>query len=163
MLGQSWGQADVDILYKVLIIINYFKGFVNMILSKYLKILELFILGFVFPITIVIFRFSEFILLFLWLVSIYAIVLIFLKYRNTLTLKSLFHINFKTNKGYIKFILCRWFFITIILYIFTYYMFPSKLFLIQKNDISLLYKIFIFYPFISAVPQEFIFCTFFFY
>ena len=36
------------------------------------------------------------------------------------------------------------------------------LFLIQKNDISLLYKIFIFYPFISAVPQEFIFCSFFF-
>ncbi len=162
MLGQSWGQADVDILYKVLIIINYFKGFVNMILSKYLKILELFILGFVFPITIVIFKFSEYILLFLWLVSIYAIVLIFLKYRNTLTLKSLFHINFKINKGHIKLILCRWFFITIILYIFTYYIFPSKLFLIQKNDISLLYKIFIFYPFISAVPQEFIFCTFFF-
>jgi hypothetical protein len=38
-----------------------------MILSKYLKILELFILGFVFPVTIVMFRFSEYILLFLWL------------------------------------------------------------------------------------------------
>ena len=45
MLGQSCGQADVDFLYKVLIRINDLNDFVNMILSKYLKIIELCVLG----------------------------------------------------------------------------------------------------------------------
>ena len=131
-------------------------------LSKYLKIVELIILGFLFPITIVIFKLSQFILVFLWLVSLYAIITIFLLYKDKLSLKALFKINIKKNKSYIIFILIRWFLLSIILYFFTSYFFPHKLFLIQKNDINLLYKIFLFYPFLSAFPQEFIFCTFFF-
>ena len=133
-----------------------------MISSKYLKILELIILGFFFPLTIVLFKLSAFILLFLWLVSIYAIILISLKYRYILTFKSLFQINFKKNKSYIRFILFRWLLLSIFLFFFTYFFFPDKLFLIQKNNSDLLYRILIFYPFLSAFPQEFIFCTFFF-
>ncbi len=133
-----------------------------MIFSKYLKILELIILGFLFPLTIVLFKLSAFILLFLWFVSIYAIILILLKYRHVLTFKSLFQINFKKNKSYIFFILFRWFLLSIILFFFTYFFFPDKLFLIQKSNSDLLYRIIIFYPFLSAFPQEFIFCTFFF-
>ncbi len=133
-----------------------------MISSKYLKILELIILGFFFPLTIVLLKLSTFILLFLWMVSIYAIILILTKYRHKLTLKCLFQINFKKNKSYIYFILFRWFLLSIFLFFFTYFLFPDKLFLIQKNNSSLLYRILMFYPFLSAFPQEFIFCTFFF-
>ena len=76
MLGQSCGQADVDFLYKVLIRINDLNDFVNMILSKYLKIIELCVLGFLFPLTIVIFNFSQYILFFLWTVSIYGLIIL---------------------------------------------------------------------------------------
>ena len=131
-------------------------------LSKYLKIIELTILGFLFPITIVVFKLSQFILIFLWLISLYAIITIFLLYKDKLSLKALFKTNIKKNKSYIVFILIRWLLLSIVLYIFTFYFFPNKLFLIQKNDINLLYKIFLFYPLLSAFPQEFIFCTFFF-
>ena len=49
------------------------------------------------------------------------------------------------------------------LYFFTNILFPEKLFIIQKsNQNSLLYKILLFYPMLSAFPQEFIFCKFFF-
>ena len=101
MLGQSCGQADVDFLYKVLIRINDFNGFVNMILSKYLKIIELFVLGFLFPLTIVIFNFSQYILLFLWTVSIYGLIILLFLYKKKITFKNLFQINFKNNRAYI--------------------------------------------------------------
>ena len=133
-----------------------------MIFGKYLKVLELFILGFFFPLTIVFFKLSQFILIFLWLVSIYAVLIIIFLYKDKISSKVLFQINFKLNKSYILFIFIRWIFLSITLFLFTYYFFFNKLFLIQKNDMDLLYKIFIFYPFLSAFPQEFIFCTFFF-
>ncbi len=131
-------------------------------LSKYLKILELIILGGIFPLTIVFFKLSQFILVFLWLVGIYATIIIIILYKNKLSSKSLLKIDFKKNKSYILFIFIRWILLSILLYFFTYYFFSDKLFLIQKNNIDLLYKIFLFYPFLSAFPQEFIFCTFFF-
>lgn len=162
VLGQSCGQADVDFLYKVLIRIDDFDGFVNMILSKYLKIIELFFLGFLFPLTIVIFNFSQYILFFLWTVSIYGLIILLFLYRKKITFKNLFQINFNENRAYVWVIFIRWILFSFLLYIFTYYLFPDKLFLIQKNNIDLLYKIFILYPFFSAFPQEFIFCTFFF-
>ena len=53
-------------------------------------------------------------------------------------------------------------FLSIMLYLFTYFLFPEKLFSIQKSDPALLYKIYFLYPLLSAFPQEFIFCSFFF-
>ena len=121
VLGQSCGQADVDFLYKVLIRINDFDGFVNMILSKYLKIIELFFLGFLFPLTVVIFNFSEYILLFLWTVGIYGLIILLFLYRKKITFKTLFQINLKKNSTYIRFIFFRWILFSFLLYIFTYY------------------------------------------
>ena len=130
-------------------------------LSKYLKIIELTILGFFIPYNYSVFKLSQFILIFLWLISLYAIITIFLLYKDKLSLKALFKTNIK-KKSYIVFILIRWLLLSIVLYIFTFfYFFPNKLFN-SKNDINLLYKIFLFYPLLSAFPQEFIFCTFFF-
>ncbi|MBF95799.1 MAG: hypothetical protein CMJ13_01060 [Pelagibacterales bacterium] len=131
-------------------------------MGNYFKIIELFILGVLFPLTIVVFKFSQFILLFLWFVNIYAIILLVIFYRNKFNLKSLLHINYNKNRLYFYIIFIRWLLLSFLLLLFTYYIFPNKLFLIQKNNVDLLYKIFILYPFLSALPQEFIFCTFFF-
>ena len=131
-------------------------------MSNYLKILELMILGFVFPLTIVYFKFSQYILLFLWIISIYGIATLFFFYRKEVSLKKLISINFFKNKRYIYLIIVRWIFFSFLLLLFTKILFPEKLFLIQKKNLDLLLKIFIFYPIFSAFPQEFIFCTFFF-
>ncbi|PPR26068.1 MAG: hypothetical protein CFH34_01146 [Alphaproteobacteria bacterium MarineAlpha9_Bin4] len=131
-------------------------------MGNYFKIIELFILGVLFPLTIVVFKFSQFILLFLWFVNIYAIILLVIFYRNKFNLKSLLHINYNKNRLYFYIIFIRWLLLSFLLLLFTYYIFPNKLFLIQKNKVDLLNKIFILYPFLSALPQEFIFCTFFF-
>ena len=132
-----------------------------MILSKYLKIIELFFLGFLFPLTIVIFNFSQYILLFLWTVSIYGLIILLFLYRKKLIFKNLFQINFKENRTYIWFIFIRWILFSFLLYIFTYYLFPDKLFLIQKNNIDLLYKIFILYPFFQRFLKSLYFVHFF--
>ena len=131
-------------------------------MSNYLKILELMSLGFVFPLTIVYFKFSQYILLFLWIISIYGIATLFFFYRKEVSLKKLISINFFKNKKYIYLIIVRWIFFSFLLLLFTKILFPEKLFLIQKQNLDLLLKIFIFYPIFSAFPQEFIFCTFFF-
>tara|TARA_B100000029_G_scaffold352868_1_gene345467 strand:- start:624 stop:1277 length:654 start_codon:yes stop_codon:yes gene_type:complete len=133
-----------------------------MIMSNYLKIFELIILGLLFPLTIVFLKFSQFILLFLWFVSIYSIIILTTFYRNKFTLKSVLYVNLYENKSYLYIIIIRWFLLSFCLFLLTYYIFPSKLFLIQESNADLLYKIFILYPFLSALPQEFIFCTFFF-
>ena len=129
---------------------------------NFLKILELLTLGFFFPLTVVYFKLSQFILLFLWIISLYAILALLIFYREDISFKKVFYINISKNKKYIYTILLRWIACSFLLYIFTSFLFPEKLFGIQKQDINLLYKIFIFYPFFSAFPQEFIFCTFFF-
>ena len=133
-----------------------------MIMSNYLKVFELFILGFLFPITIVFFKFSQFILMFLWLVSFYGVIVLLIFYSNEITIKKFFYINIFKNKAYIFIIIIRWVLLSIILVLFTYVFFPNKLFLLQQQNNDLLHKIFILYPIFSAFPQEFIFCTFFF-
>ena len=127
-----------------------------------IKIFELVILGFLFPLAVVYLKLSQSILLFLWIICIYAIIIMTLFYRREIKFNRLLKISYSKNKKYIKIILIRWILLSLVLFLFTKYFFPEKLFLIQKKDSDLLYKIFILYPFFSALPQEFIFCTFFF-
>ena len=72
-----------------------------MIMSNYLKIFELIILGLWFPLTIVFFKFSQFFFLFLWFVSIYSILILTIFYRNKFTLKSILYVNLNENKAYL--------------------------------------------------------------
>ena len=129
---------------------------------KIIKILELFTLGFIFPFSIVIFNFSQYILIVLWAVFIYALILYFVLYKRKVEFLNFFKFSLKEHKKYIFFIFIRWIIISVVLFFFTKYFFPEKLFFIQKNNQELLFKILFFYPIISAYPQEFIFCTFFF-
>ena len=131
-----------------------------MLITKNIKILELFILGFCFPLMIIHFSLSKYIIFFLWIIFLYTVVIYTIFYKKKFKIGSFFSIDKK--KKNLIFILTRWIILSITLYYFTKFFFPDKLFSIQKNDISLLYKIFIIYPFLSAFPQEFIFCTYFF-
>ena len=98
----------------------------------------------------------------LWIVFVYAIILYFFIYNKKLKIRDFFFLDLKENKEYFIFILIRWLLLSIILYFLTKYLFPDKLFIIQNQSKDLLYKIFFFYPILSAFPQEYIFCTFFF-
>ena len=101
VLGQSWASRCRFFIQSI-DNNNDFDCFVNMNLSKYLKIIELIILGLLFPLTIVIFNLSQFILVFmdswyLWLNKYFL-------YRKKIIIKNLFQINFKENRTYIWFI-----------------------------------------------------------
>ena len=131
-----------------------------MLEKKIIKIIEIFTLGFVFPILVVYFSLSNYILIFLWMIFLYTFIIFIKLYKEANLFKNAF--NLIHLRKYFFIIIIRWFFALIILYYFTKFLFPEKLFLLQKNDDLLLYKIFILYPIFSAFPQEFIFCTFFF-
>ena len=113
-----------------------------------------------FPLIVLYLNLSKYILPCLWTVFIYAFIIYFFFYKGKVDIKGFFK-NLYIKK-YTVFIFIRWIILSIILYYFTYFLFPEKLFAIQKSDSTLLYKIFLLYPLFSAFPQEFIFCSFFF-
>ena len=131
-----------------------------MLITNFIKILEICFLGLLFPIIILYFNLSKYILPCLWTIFFYTIILYLFLYKTKFKFTNFFRIL--VHKKYILLIIIRWIILSFVLYFFTLYFFPQRLFFIQKNDVSLLYKIFIFYPLFSAFPQEFIFCTFFF-
>ena len=129
---------------------------------KSIKFLEIFILGIIFPLSIVFFNLSQYILILLWIVFFYTVLIYLLVYKKSIEISTFFKINFDKNKNYLIFIIIRWLIASILLYFVTQFFFPDKLFFIQKNTENILWKIFLIYPILSAFPQEFIFCTFFF-
>ena len=131
-------------------------------MNKTIKIIELLLLGFILPSSIVAFNLSKYILLMLWGVFIYTIFVYFFVYKKKLLIRNFFNVNWKKNKKYLIYLFTRWVLLSVILFFFTYFFFPEKLFIIQKNNEGLISKILLFYPLLSAFPQEFIFCTFFF-
>ena len=122
------------------------------------KAIELIILSIIIPFTILFFKFSSNVLIFLWLILIYCICIFCLcekrhqKYKNKLLI----------TQNTLIYVFIRWIVFSFGLFIFTFYVFPEKLFIVQKSNPGFIWKIMIFYPFFSALPQEFIFCKFFF-
>ncbi|MAH88949.1 MAG: hypothetical protein CMJ06_02750 [Pelagibacterales bacterium] len=131
-----------------------------MLEKNLIKVIEIAVLGFLFPLSVVYYSLSNYILFFLWIIFFYTIVIYFTLYYEKNTLKEVFKL--RKHKKFILKIILRWFFLFIVLYLFTKFLFPNRLFLLQKENEDLLYKIFILYPIFSAFPQEFIFCSFFF-
>lgn len=116
---------------------------------------ELLILSILIPSVIFFFKLAPYILFILWAILVYTI----LVYRYV---GSRQEIVVKFDLRTVVVVVCRWVVATIILLILTYQVFPDKLFMIQENNPGLIWKILIFYPIFSALPQEFIFCKFFF-
>ena len=116
---------------------------------------ELLILSILIPSVIFFFKLAPYILFILWAILVYTI----LVYRYV---GSRQEIVVKFDLRTVVVVVCRWVVATIILLILVYQVFPDKLFMIQENNPGLIWKVLIFYPIFSALPQEFIFCKFFF-
>ena len=133
--------------------------FVAMFTSRVYRYSELIVLSIVIPCGILFFDLSVFVLPFLWAIFLYCLLIFYLFER------SIENSNGKEkyiSKKIIFFVLFRWLIIVFGLLIFTFYIFPEKLFIVQTTNPGFIWKILVFYPFLSAFPQEFIFCKFFF-
>ncbi len=126
---------------------------------KTYKLLELFVLGFTFPVLVMKFKLASYTLIILWIACLYCVVIYRLVSKddddNIFKWKSISISNLLK-------IFLRWGMISCIIFLVTFYFFNDKLFFIQKNNPEIIWKILILYPLVSALPQEFIFCTFFF-
>ena len=68
-----------------------------MLEKKIIKIIEIFTLGFVFPILVVYFSLSNYILIFLWIIFLYTFIIFIKLYKEANLFKNAF--NFPLNKA----------------------------------------------------------------
>ena len=131
-------------------------------MSNSIKACEILLIGFLFPLTIIYFGLSRYILFFIWLVFFYTLFVYVFFYKSKIFLFCIYQIKSNFNLNYFYLIIIRWIIVSILLYLFTSEFFPEKLFIIQKENSTVMYAVLLLYPVFSAFPQEFIFCTFFF-
>ena len=131
-------------------------------MSNSIKIFEILLIGFLFPLTIIYFGLSRYILFFIWVVFFYTLFVYVIFYKSKNILFCIFQIKSNFNLNYFYLIIIRWIILSIFLYLFTSELFSEKLFIIQKENPTVMYAVLFLYPVFSAFPQEFIFCTFFF-
>lgn len=131
-------------------------------MSNSIKACEILLIGFLFPLTIIYFGLSRYILFFIWLVFFYTLFVYVFFYKSKNILFCIYQIKSNFNLNYFYLIIIRWIIVSIFLYLFTSEFFPEKLFIIQKENPTVMYAVLLLYPVFSAFPQEFIFCTFFF-
>ena len=134
--------------------------FYNIFTHNIYKIIELILLSSIIPYIVLVLKLFNLIIPVLLLVCVYCIIIYCIENKNfSSEFKKIFNINIFI---FIR-IIIRWIFASFILFIITFYFFNEKFFIIQNNKPEILWKIMILYPIFSALPQEFIFCKFFFY
>ena len=134
--------------------------FYNILTHNIYKIIELILLSSIIPYIVLVLKLFNLIIPVLLLVCVYCIIIYCIENKNfSSEFKKIFNININI---FIR-IIIRWIFASLILFIITFYFFNEKFFIIQNNKPEILWKIMILYPILSALPQEFIFCKFFFY
>ena len=134
--------------------------FYNILTHNIYKIIELILLSSIIPYIVLVLKLFNLIIPVLLLVCVYCIIIYCIENRN---FSSEFQKIFNININILIRIIIRWIFASLILLIITFYFFNEKFFIIQNNKPEILWKIMILYPIFSALPQEFIFCKFFFY
>ena len=134
--------------------------FYNIFTHNIYKIIELILLSSIIPYIVLVLKLFNLIIPILLLVCVYCIIIYCIENKNfSSEFKKIFNININI----LIRIIIRWIFASLILLIITFYFFNEKFFIIQNNKPEILWKIMILYPIFSALPQEFIFCKFFFY
>ncbi|MEM7650675.1 MAG: CPBP family glutamic-type intramembrane protease [Pseudomonadota bacterium] len=133
-------------------------------MSKFLNsrpylIFEFLILCLAVPGYIIITKSAPFLFAFLWGATLYG----YLVLRNTSgeSLKALWKwsaVNWESMKP----MLVRWFLASIAMIIFIYFYDPERFLFLPRERPQVMLGLVTFYPAFSALPQEFIFCTFFF-
>ena len=132
----------------------------NILTHNIYKIFELIILSSIVPYIVLVMKLFNLIIPVLLLVCSYCIIIYVIEHKKIIyEFKKIFNIDIKV---LVKIIL-RWMFASFLLFLITFYFFNDKFFMIQNNRPEILWKIMILYPIFSALPQEFIFCKFFFY
>ncbi|MGH1403166.1 MAG: CPBP family intramembrane glutamic endopeptidase [Alphaproteobacteria bacterium] len=127
---------------------------------RLLLAIEFIILCIGLPSTIIIFRLAPFMMLFLWAAAAYcAYQLFYVGHENFARDTWKFH---AVNKENMKMILPRWIICCVGMTAFLYFYDPSKMFVMLQERPFGLFLLFIIYPLLSALPQELIFCSFFF-
>ena len=134
--------------------------FYNILTHNIYKIIELILLSSIIPYIVLVLKLFNLIIPVLLLVCVYSIIIYCIENKN---FSSEFEKIFNININILIRIIIRWIFASLILLIITFYFFNEKFFIIQNNKPEILWKIMILYPIFSALPQEFIFCKFFFY
>ena len=96
---------------------------------------------------------------FLWAASAYGLFVMMFVYRDKI--KGIWRWEAVT-KDAIKPILVRWVFACIFMTVFLYFYNPDRLFILFETYPQIILPLLLLYPLISALPQEFIFCSYFF-
>jgi hypothetical protein len=112
--------------------------------SKKYILIELIIIAMIIPSIILTYRLANYVLPILWIISIYALVA-FNKYHKKEKFIEILNFGAFT-KNNVEKILVRWFFLTIAIYLITFYFYDDKLFSIQKQNPYFLLVILLVYP-----------------
>ncbi|MBL4804467.1 MAG: CPBP family intramembrane metalloprotease [Alphaproteobacteria bacterium] len=121
--------------------------------------LEFLLLCIVFPSIIIFGQYGFFMFYFLWAATVYCLAVFYFSDREFL--HHMWRFDQLTWEN-MKPILVRWILASIAMVIFIYFYNRAEMFSIILNRPQVIPFILILYPILSAIPQEFIFCTFFF-
>lgn len=121
--------------------------------------IEFFLLCFALPTVIITFRLAPFMFFFLWGAG--AICWFIFRRYHFKDVKKLWGWDAVTWEN-LRPVLIRWVICSILMLGFTWLYDAEKLFYIPKNKPEIIPFLMVGYPLLSALPQEFIFCTFFF-
>lgn len=127
--------------------------------SRPYVLIEFLILCIAVPAYIIVTKSAPFMFSFLWGATLYGLLILWFVYKD--------HTKEMWNWGavtwpHMRHILIRWVLASIAMTVFIYFYDPDRmLFLVQERPQLVIGLLFL-YPVLSALPQEFIFCTFFF-
>lgn len=131
----------------------------DIVLKKPLLALEFFLLCVCLPTVIIVYKLAPFMFLFLWSAAIYCWAV--LRFQHHEHLKELWKWDAVTWEN-MKPLLIRWVFASIGMLAFIYFYDPERVFFLVKERPQIIPFLLLMYPLLSALPQEFIFCSFFF-
>ncbi|MCK6418887.1 MAG: CPBP family intramembrane metalloprotease [Alphaproteobacteria bacterium] len=137
---------------------KFFKSFHVLSRNPWLT-LEFLLICIVLPTVIIVFRFAPFMFFFLWGTT--ALTLLIFRYYHFTSWQNLWRWEAVTWAA-LRPILIRWVVCCIGMLVFTWLYDPDKLFRIIQQRPQIIPFLMVGYPLLSALPQEFIFCTYFF-
>lgn len=131
----------------------------HVLTSRYYLILEFFLLCIALPGFIIFTKSAPFLFLFLWGAAFYGFIILRVVHQDHI--KQLWKWEAVTTKN-IKPILYRWLVACVAMTVFLYFYDSEQMFNIALTRPYFLPILMLLYPILSALPQEFIFCSFFF-
>lgn len=130
-----------------------------MTLPRALLILEFLVLCIGVPGVIIGMRFAPFMFAFLWGATLYCWLI--MRYHYKVPAAEMWNWSAVTWQN-MKPVLIRWVLASIAMVVFIYFYNPERMFYLPRHRPEFLIMLALVYPVMSALPQEFVYCTFFF-